>query len=60
MHHGKLVIMGTPLDLKASIGNEGATLDDVFVHYAGDRLESESGANYRETRQTRRTAKRLG
>ncbi len=60
MHRGKLVALGTPVDLKASIGNEGATLDDVFVHYAGDRLESESGANYRETRQTRRTAKRLG
>jgi ABC-2 type transport system ATP-binding protein len=60
MHHGKLVALGTPTDLKASIGNEGATLEDVFVHYAGDRLESESGASYRETRQTRRTAKRLG
>jgi ABC-2 type transport system ATP-binding protein len=60
MHHGKLVILGTPPELKASIGNEGATLDDVFVHYAGDKLESDSGANYRETRQTRRTARRLG
>jgi len=60
MHHGKLVAMGTPAELKASIGNEAATLDDVFVHYAGDRLESESGVSYRETRRTRGTAWRLG
>ncbi len=60
MHHGKLVVLGTPAELKASIGDPDATLDDVFVHYAGDTLESESGASYRETRQTRRTASRLG
>lgn len=60
MHHGQLVALGTPAELKASIGNRDATLDDVFVHYAGDTLESESGASYRETRQTRRTATRLG
>jgi len=60
MHHGKLVALGTPAELKASIGNEAATLDDVFVHYAGDRLESESGVSYRETRRTRGTARRLG
>ena len=60
MHHGKLVALGTPAELKASIGDEAATLDDVFVHYAGDRLESESGVSYRETRRTRGTARRLG
>ena len=31
---------------------------DVFVHYAGDTLES--GGSYRETSRGRRTAKRLG
>jgi ABC-2 type transport system ATP-binding protein len=60
MHHGKLVALGAPADLKASIGMDGATLEDVFIHFAGDKLEPESGANFRETRQTRRTAKRLG
>jgi ABC-2 type transport system ATP-binding protein len=56
MHLGKIAIIGTPADLKVSIG--GGTLDDVFVHYAGDVLES--GGSYRETARERRTAKRLG
>jgi ABC-2 type transport system ATP-binding protein len=56
MHAGKVVIVGTPEELKASIG--GGTLDDVFVHYAGDTLES--GGSYRETASERRTARRLG
>ncbi len=60
MHHGKLVALGTPAELKTSIGDPDATLDDVFVRYAGDTLESDSGASYRETRRTRRTASRLG
>lgn len=58
MHHGKLVAMGTPSELKASIGGKNKTLDDVFIHYTGDVLDS--GGSYRETRQTRRTARRLG
>ncbi len=56
MHQGKVVILGTPEELKKSIG--GGTLDDVFVRYAGDTLES--GGSYRETASERRTAKRLG
>lgn len=58
MHLGNVVTTGAPAELKASIGNENTTLDDVFVHYAGDSLDS--GGNYRETSRTRRTAKRLG
>ncbi|MCX5999876.1 MAG: ATP-binding cassette domain-containing protein [Chloroflexi bacterium] len=60
MHRGKLAALGTPADLKAAIGSNGVTLEDVFIHYAGDKLEPESGANYRETSRTRRTATRLG
>lgn len=60
MNHGKLVALGTPSDLKTSIGGNGATLDDVFIHFTGDRLEAESGINYRETRRARQIAKRLG
>jgi ABC-2 type transport system ATP-binding protein len=56
MHSGKVVVIGTPEELKTSIG--GGTLDDVFVHYAGDTLES--GGSYRETASERRMAKRLG
>ncbi len=57
MHLGKVAALGTPAELKASVG-EGATLDDVFVHYSG--YEVDSGGNYREVSRTRRTARRLG
>ena len=56
MHLGKVAAIGTPAELKASVG-EGATLDDVFVHYSG--YEVDSGGNYREVSRTRRTARRL-
>jgi ABC-2 type transport system ATP-binding protein len=58
MHRGKIVKDDSPAGLKASVGNDQATLGDVFVHYAGDTLES--GGSYRETSRGRRTAKRLG
>jgi ABC-2 type transport system ATP-binding protein len=57
MHLGKVVAIGTASDLKASIGGDGVTLDDVFVHYTG--YEIESGGNFRETSRTRRMARRL-
>jgi ABC-2 type transport system ATP-binding protein len=56
MHLGKVAAIGTPTELKATVG-EGATLDDVFVHYSG--YEVDSGGNYREVSRTRRTARRL-
>jgi ABC-2 type transport system ATP-binding protein len=59
MHHGKLAATGSPEELKAGIGGKNKTLDDVFMHYTGDELE-ESGGSYRETRRSRRTARRLG
>lgn len=59
MHLGRVAALGTPTELKMSLGRPGATLDDVFVHYAGDRLEAAVGG-YRETSRTRRTARRLG
>jgi ABC-2 type transport system ATP-binding protein len=58
MHLGKVAAIGTPAELKASLGGEEITLDDVFIHYAGDTLES--GGTYRETVRTRRTAHRVG
>lgn len=58
MHLGRVAAIGTPADLKASIGDKGVTLEDVFAHYTGDVLES--GGSYRETSRTRRAAKRLG
>lgn len=58
MHQGKIAAIGTPAELKAAIGGEGVTLDDVFAHYAGDKLET--GGSYRETSRSRRAAQRLG
>ncbi len=58
MHRGRIVIDDTPERLKASVGNPQATLGDVFIHYAGDTLDS--GGSYRETSRGRRAARRLG
>lgn len=58
MHGGRVIVVGTPSQLKASLGQSNATLDDVFIHYTGDQLTS--GANYRETSKIRRTTQRLG
>ncbi len=57
MHHGKVAATGAPPELKAEVG-KNASLEDVFVHYTGDRIDS--GVGYRDTAQVRRTAKRLG
>ncbi|HVN16347.1 MAG TPA: ATP-binding cassette domain-containing protein [Anaerolineales bacterium] len=57
MHQGKLATIGSPMELKASLGGD-ATLDDVFAHFAGAELES--GGSYREVSRTRRTARRVG
>jgi ABC-2 type transport system ATP-binding protein len=57
LHLGKVAVTGKPADLKAALG-PAATLDDVFVHYSGASIEE--GGNYRDIRQTRRTASRLG
>jgi ABC-2 type transport system ATP-binding protein len=57
MHLGKVATVGTPAELKASVG-PGATLDDVFVHFSGGTIQEEG--SYRDVRATRRTASRLG
>jgi ABC-2 type transport system ATP-binding protein len=58
MDRGKVAALGTPAELKASLGRPDVTLDDVFIHYSGDTLES--GGTYRETARGRRVARRLG
>ncbi len=58
MHLSKVVATGAPAALKHSIGNDGASLDDVFLHYTGNLIET--GGSYRETARTRRTNQRLG
>jgi ABC-2 type transport system ATP-binding protein len=58
LHKGALAVSGSPAMLKASVGKEDATMDDVFLRYAGTALES--GGTYREVSRTRRTARRVG
>lgn len=58
MNRGQVIVTGAPIDLKASLEKDNATLDDVFIHYTGDQLAS--GVSYRETARNRRTAQRLG
>jgi ABC-2 type transport system ATP-binding protein len=58
MDLGKITALGSPAELKASVGGEEVTLDEVFEHYTGGTLES--GGSYRETARGRRTARRLG
>ena len=57
MNLGKLAVIGSPAFLKASLGTDDATLDDVFVQYTGGTLER--GEGYREASRTRQTARRL-
>ena len=56
MHRGRVVVSGTPQELKSAAG-ENATMDDVFVRHTGGAVEE--GGTYREVAQTRNTARRL-
>ena len=58
MHKGVVEVLGTPEELKRSIGPE-ASLEDVFRHYSGSQLDGEDGG-FRDVRSTRRIARRLG
>lgn len=57
MHHGRLQAVGAPRELKAALGT-AATLEDVFRHYTGDRIEEQG--DFKDVRAVRRTARRLG
>jgi len=59
MNLGRMAALGSPAELKQSIGRADATLDDVFAHYTGHSLEIEHDGNYRNISQTRRNLARL-
>jgi ABC-2 type transport system ATP-binding protein len=56
LHRGKVAVVGEPSELKAGL-NGGATLDQVFTHYAS--AEIESTGSYIETSRTRHDARRV-
>ncbi len=58
MNLGKIVALDTPEGLIAGVGQPEATLEDAFAFFTGATLES--GGSYREIRNVRRTAGRLG
>ncbi len=57
MHRGVIAAQGSPAQLKAGIG-PSATLDEVFALYGGGSVDA--GGNYRDIRDARSTAQRLG
>lgn len=57
LHQGRLAVTGAPEQLKRDVG-PNASLSDVFAHYSGAVLEQ--GGHFRQIRETRRTAQRLG
>jgi ABC-2 type transport system ATP-binding protein len=58
MHLGTVTALGTCKELEASLGGGGHTLNEVFVHYAGNALDS--GGTLRDVSAERATAQRLG
>ena len=58
MSRGKLVISGTPQELKDSINKQGSTLEEAFIHYTSETLPE--GNNYNSVSSERKTAERLG
>jgi ABC-2 type transport system ATP-binding protein len=57
MHAGRLAAIGSSDELKRATSPD-ATLDDVFVHYAGGTIAE--GGSYRDVVRARRNARRLG
>jgi len=62
MHRGVLRAVGTPADLKPKV-SPGATLEDVFRHYAASDLndddDSSDSSGFREIRSSRMVASRV-
>ena len=58
MSSGKVCALGTVDELKAGMNSPGATLDDVFSHYAG--AIEKTGEQFRDIATTRSAAVRLG
>jgi ABC-2 type transport system ATP-binding protein len=60
MHHGKLQVVGSPVELKATVSRD-ATLEDVFRRYAGSHLGDDTQrSGLREVRASRKVARRVG
>ena len=58
MHRGVMAAVGSVAELKAETGDPTATLDEVFIHFAGDTIED--AGQMKEASRTRRSVKRRG
>jgi ABC-2 type transport system ATP-binding protein len=58
MEKGKIIISGSPSELKQSLNKPLVTLGDVFIKYTGNELEAVAG--YSEIQSRRKINKRLG
>jgi len=56
MHHGRLIALGSPEELKDMTGM--STLDEAFISLTGNALET--SGNVRDIQRDRHTARRLG
>jgi ABC-2 type transport system ATP-binding protein len=57
LHQGRLAASGSPAALKAAV-SENATMTEVFAYFSGGSIDD--GGGYRDARQARMTARRLG
>lgn len=60
LSRGTLAAIGSPKELKNSMEDKNATLEDVFIHYASETLDSGNKSDYRAIRRDRKTAERVG
>ena len=58
MNTGEIAVIGSTSELKEKTNKEEATLEDAFIFFAGNSLQS--GGNFRDIKQTRQTQQRLG
>jgi ABC-2 type transport system ATP-binding protein len=58
MNRGQVTAIGSPAELKATLGRPNATLDDVFARYSSAPLQNDG--DFREISRTRRGIARLG
>jgi ABC-2 type transport system ATP-binding protein len=58
LSRGKLAAIGTPEQLKKSLNKENVTMNDVFIHYSQESIDSERG--FHDVATERKTTSRLG
>ncbi|MDP4261288.1 MAG: ATP-binding cassette domain-containing protein [Bacteroidota bacterium] len=58
LSRGKLAAIGTPTSLKATLNKQDVSLEDVFIYYTKESLDSEKG--FHDIVTNRKTTSRLG